>query len=131
MSGRLHMAMPQNVRVSHQGYEGWFPECLVCGLGNLSGIICLSPVEDDRELTPVRGASPGISDLTQDEHGHWWKACLLCSRKVLSDPFSWGSLAYCIGCWNHFTSQGIWPPQSVIQGRRMPASAWQDWNPLH
>lgn len=117
-------------RVSHQGYEGWFPECVVCGMGNLSGIVCLSPVEDEHLLAPIAGVASGISNLAQDKHGHWWKSCLLCHRRVISDPLSWGSLAYCVGCWNHFSSQGLQPPRSVILGRRMPASAWEGWNPL-
>ena len=29
--------------MSHQGYEGWFPECIVCHCGNVGPVICLEP----------------------------------------------------------------------------------------
>jgi hypothetical protein len=29
--------------MSHQGYEGWFPECIVCHCPNVGRIVCLEP----------------------------------------------------------------------------------------
>ena len=29
--------------MSHQGYEGWFPECINCGFGNVGAVVCLDP----------------------------------------------------------------------------------------
>lgn len=110
--------------MSHQGHQGWFPECLVCGMGNLGGIVCLSANQDVHGLTPIVGKRSGISGLTQDEAGHWWMQCLLCDRRVLSDALSWGSYAYCIGCWNHFTSRGLFPPASAAQARGMTSAEW-------
>lgn len=111
--------------MSHQGHEGWFPECLVCGMGNLNGIVCVTPdYVDQHGLTPIVGTMAGTSRLAREDDGHWWKHCLLCDHPSLSDPGSWGSVAYCIGCWNHFTSRGLYPPASVSIGRRMSAAGW-------
>jgi hypothetical protein len=114
--------------MSHQGYEGWFPECLVCGMGNLGGIVCLTPNHEEvHGLTPIVGERSGISHLAQDDAGHWWMQCLLCDHRVLSDPFAWGSCAYCAGCWNHFTSRGLYPPGSVSAARAITAADWRDF----
>ena len=37
----LSRSATADARMSHQGYEGWFPECLVCGCGNVGAIVCL------------------------------------------------------------------------------------------
>ncbi|GAB2678841.1 hypothetical protein GCM10009743_63900 [Kribbella swartbergensis] len=117
--------------MSHQGYEGWFPECLVCGMGNLGGVVCLAPDHGDvHGLIPIVGERSGTSDLSRDENGHWWMQCLLCDSRVLSDPFSWGSRAYCVGCWNHFTSRGLFPPVCAFDARRMTDLEWGDWSAL-
>ena len=111
--------------MSHQGHEGWFPECLVCGMGNLSGIVCVTPdYADQHGLTPIVGSTPATSKFERGEDGHWWKHCLLCDHPALSDPGAWGSVAYCTGCWNHFTSRGLYPPVSAASAQRMPTSDW-------
>ena len=110
--------------MSHQGYEGWFPECFVCGMGNLTGVICLIPLQDEHHgLTPIRGKVSGPSEFVQ-ENGHWWKGCLVCDTRTLSDPFSWGSLTYCIECWNGFVERGVYPPASAVEARRMTPEQW-------
>lgn len=100
--------------MSHQGYEGWFPECLICGMGNLGGIVCLTADGEVHGLTPIVAGRSGISDLVRDDASHRWKQCLLRDHRVLSDPFAWGSRAYCIGCWDHFTTQGMFPPTTAL-----------------
>ena len=111
--------------MSHQGHEGWFPECLVCGMGNLGGIVCVTPDVWDRHGTaPVVGDMSGNSILTKEADGHWWKRCLLCEAKVLADSAAWGSVAYCVGCWNHFTTRDLYPPASAIAARRMSEAEW-------
>jgi hypothetical protein len=114
----------QDGGMSHQGYEGWFPECVVCGMGNLRGVICMTPLVDERHgLTPIVGPRRGDSELFGADN-HWWKRCLLCDTVMCSDAFSWGSLAYCIECWNHFTKRGLYPPSTGVAARRMTAQEW-------
>ena len=111
--------------MSHQGYEGWFPGCLVCGMGNLGGIICLSPAAwDDHDFQVIRGSVSGVSPLRQAADGHWWKEFLLCDQQVLADPNVWGSMAFCIGCWNHFAARGLHPPATAIAARRLSEVEW-------
>src|SRR5437660_9460439 len=95
--------------MSHQGCDGWFPECLVCGLGNVGPIVCLDPTCHERhELRVVDSADEGL--VTQD--GHSWKCCHLCDRPFISDPGAWGSFALCLKCWNKFARAGVYPPTS-------------------
>jgi hypothetical protein len=110
--------------MSHQGYEGWFPECLICGMGNLDGVVCITPSqEDEHGLTPITGERSGTSEVFSDG-GHAWKRCLLCPTAMSSDPLSWGSVAYCISCWNHFTQRGLFPPTSAKRARSMTDEQW-------
>ncbi len=98
--------------MSHQGYEGWFPECLVCGLGNVGPIVCLDPICHEHH---------GLRTIVANEErlvahdGHHWKRCQLCERRCLSDPAAWGSFALCVGCWNKFASADVYPPTSPSQ----------------
>jgi hypothetical protein len=108
--------------MSHQGHEGWFPECLICGAGNLGGLVCLTP--DVHALTPIASGRARTAILVQDDDRHWWTQCLLCDHRMLSDPFAWGSVAYCVDCWNRFTSRGVFPPASAAQARRLTDSEW-------
>ena len=95
--------------MSHQGFEGWFPECLVCGCGNVGPVVCLDPTCHEHH---------GLrSIIATDEHsvtrdGHHWKLCQLCERQCLSDPGAWGSFALCIECWNKFAQAEVFPPHS-------------------
>jgi hypothetical protein len=110
--------------MSHQGLEGWFPECFICGGGNLNGVICMTPlVDEEHGFQPIRGEMSGISEL-RHEDGHSWKRCLLCPTQMVSDPFSWGSYAYCIECWNDFASRGVYPPTSASRARRLTPEEW-------
>ncbi len=96
--------------MSHQAYEGWFPECLVCGCGNVGPIVCLDPACHQRNgLRKVEAIDQRL--VTHD--GHSWKLCQLCERRFLSDPAAWGSFALCVGCWNTFARAGIYPPTSA------------------
>lgn len=93
-------------------------------MGNLGGVVCMTAAqEDEHGLTPIKGARSGISDFYESDD-HSWMRCLLCTTVMLSDPMSWGSLAYCIGCWNHFTERGLYPPGTASQARRMSADDW-------
>ena len=86
--------------MSHQGYAGWFPECMVCGAGNLNRFVCITPFQlEEHGLVEVDdGSSPEAESFEAD--GHAWKRCALCSTVALADPFSWGSVGYCADCWN-------------------------------
>jgi len=95
--------------MSHQGYEGWFPECLVCGCRNVGPIVCLDPTCHERH---------GLATITATDErfvshdGHHWKLCQLCERRFLSDAGAWGSYALCVQCWNKFATAGVYPPTS-------------------
>ncbi len=97
--------------MSHQGYEGWFPECLVCGCGNVGPIVCLDPTCHEHN---------GLRILDTDDErlvthdGHYWKLCQLCERRLLSDRGAWGSFGLCVGCWNTFVRAGVYPPTSSL-----------------
>jgi hypothetical protein len=119
------VVMGEDVLVSHQWSPGWFPECLVCGMGNLGGIVCVTPDFDQQHgLTPIIGEMAGTSALEHREDGHWWMGCLLCDQVTLADAEAWGSVAYCTGCWNHFTLRGLYPPTSAAAARRMSETDW-------
>lgn len=93
-------------------------------MGNLSGIVCITPdYADQHGLTPV--ADPNsMSELTLEDDGHWWMSCLLCDQRALSDPGAWGSVAYCVRCWNHFVERRLYPPSSMMGARRMTPAEW-------
>jgi hypothetical protein len=92
-------------------------------MGNLSGAVCLGPLEEAHGLTPV-GLGPAGVSIESERDGHNWKLCLLCDTLMLADPFSWGSRAYCIECWNGFVERGLFPPSSAVTARRMSAEQW-------
>jgi hypothetical protein len=95
--------------MSHQGFEGWFPECLVCGCGNVGPVVCLDPAcHEQHGLRTVEATDERLA--THD--GHFWKLCQLCERRYLSDPGAWGSFALCLGCWNEFARADVYPPTS-------------------
>jgi hypothetical protein len=95
--------------MSHQGYEGWFPECLVCGYGNVGPIVCLDPTCHERHGLV---AITAIDERLVSHDGHTWKLCQLCERRFLSDAGAWGSFALCVSCWNKFATAGAFPPTS-------------------
>lgn len=117
--------------MTNQSYEGWYPECLVCGMGNLGPIVCLDP-HDHADAVSARRIldGDGPEALIQDDDGHWWKRCRLCDRRVLSDPFA-ASIGLCAGCWNHSPERGQYPPSSaeelasVATERLPPAGRWR------
>ena len=94
--------------MSHQGHEGWFPECIVCHMGNVGPVVCLDPTcHETYGLKPV--ASSGDERLIE-EGGHWWKCCQLCDRRIHADPGAFGSYAICVECFNRSVDQGEMPP---------------------
>jgi hypothetical protein len=95
--------------MSHQGYEGWFPECLVCGYGNVGPIVCLDPTCHERYGLHTVVAT---DERLVRYDGHYWKLCQLCERRCLSDPAAWGSFALCVECWNKFAEADVYPPTS-------------------
>jgi hypothetical protein len=108
-----------------QRHEGWFPECLVCGRGDVGAIVCLDPACHEAHLGEIVGARR--QRLIQRD-GHWWKLCRFCSRPVLSDPGAWGSYALCTDCWNRLARARIAPPAFPRPAgdahRRLPHGEW-------
>jgi hypothetical protein len=103
--------------MSHQGSEGWFPECILCHCGNVGPVVCLDPTCHEaygaRSIKPKQASIAG--DLRDDmllvrEDGHWWKRCQLCGRRIHSDPGAFGSYAICVRCFNVCAARGESPP---------------------
>jgi hypothetical protein len=103
--------------MSHQGYEGWFPECALCRRGNVGAIVCLDPTcHEQWGLRPV--VPPMITtreghriedEKLVHEDSHWWKCCQLCDGRVHADPGAWGSTAICVACFNKSVATSKWP----------------------
>lgn len=96
--------------MSHQGLEGWFPECLICGCGNLGAIVCLDPT--CHELSIGRVIPPGADSPLRIRDSHHWKDCHFCLRCVRSDGGAFGTYALCSDCWNRFAQNKMLPPTS-------------------
>ena len=66
--------------MSHQGHEGWIPECIVCHCGDVGPVVCLDPTcRETYGLKPIHVKATGLvhGDSTVDERliqeeGHWW-----------------------------------------------------------
>ena len=94
--------------------EGWFPVCLICGMGHMPTVVCLDP-ECHEDHCGKTVDPPGSRQVFAD--GHSWKSCALCQRWLLSDPDAWGSYALCCNCYNQYATLGIVPPSSIAQMR--------------
>jgi hypothetical protein len=109
--------------MSHQGYEGWFPECVVCHCGNVGPVVCLDPTCHEAhglktiELKPTKhiAGNLAVDEGLIEEDGHWWKCCQLCGRRIHADPGAFGSYAICVECFNQCVSQGQEPPNTPRQ----------------
>jgi hypothetical protein len=94
---------------------------MICGMGNLPGMVCLNPVPEAHCLVPIE-AEALSPELEVD--GHSWKQCLRCETLMLADPVAWGSVAYCVDCWNGFALRAVRPPRTAIQARALSADDW-------
>lgn len=99
--------------MSHQGYAGWFPECILCGAGNLNRFVCITPLQEEEHGLVEVDARLSTEAEPFEADGHAWKRCALCTTVALADPFSWGSVGYCTDCWNSAVRVGVFP-------RRLP-----------
>lgn len=104
--------------MSHQGFEGWFPECLVCACGNVSAIVCLDPTCHEAAQGKILSSCADSPLYSRD--GHYWKDCQFCERAVRSDPGCYGTYALCAGCWNAYAKRHQLPPSSPRQLRPAP-----------
>lgn len=116
--------------MSHQGYEGWFPECINCGMGNLSGVVCLHPEHVPGDL-PDKDAPGQLSELQRVDE-HWWKPCVICNARILADPWSWGVYALCLSCaWLYKKAGMDWPTTADPKARRIyPEDHPQGFGPV-
>lgn len=117
--------------MSHQGLPGWFPECVICGLGHLGGFVCLHVQQEEvHGLVRVTGLERDEPNLWEED-GHWWTRCLLCETAALSDPVAWGSVGYCVGCWNSYVRRGMFPPSRVgrSEADRSPTEVFRPEHP--
>ena len=94
--------------MSHQGYEGWFPECILCHCGNVGPVVCLDPT--CHEAYGVRSIKPKqawiAGDLRDDtllvrEDGHWWKELPAFATGAFTlTPENSVPMPICIRCFN-------------------------------
>ena len=104
--------------MSHQGFPGWFPECIVCRMGNVGPVVCLDPTcHEAQPLAPIVLEATGlhegdlsIGDTLQQADGHFWKSCQRCERHVLADPGAFGVYALCVACYNLYAGAHRQPP---------------------
>jgi hypothetical protein len=94
--------------MSHQAYEGWFPECISCGMGNVGAVVCLDPT--CHEVNEYKLIELNRNQKLILENEHWWKCCQLCDRRIHADDGAWGTYAMCVECYNSYISRGIIPP---------------------
>lgn len=111
--------------MSHQGYEGWFPECLVCGMGNLGG----NHLPIARRLGRTR--LQGYPRLCQRR-----VAASTGGRRPLVErvpvvrstgpgrPQRLGIHGLLHRLWNHFAARGLHPPATAIAARRLSEVEW-------
>ena len=104
--------------MSHQGYEGWFPECIACRMRNVGAVVCLDPTCHEAqginpiELKPTKYVDGNLTIDTKlvEENKHWWKCCQLCDRRIHADGGAFGSYAICVECFNSYVNRGEQPP---------------------
>ena len=92
-------------------------------MGNLPAAVCLNPIEEMHDDLAVITDPDARSTLTELA-GHTWMRCLLCETLMLADPLSWGSLAFCVECWNRFAGRGRQPPTTASAARRLSVEEW-------
>ena len=105
--------------MSHQGHEGWFPECIVCHSGNVGPVVCLDPTchesHGPNQVDPKKKYVAGdltVDELMVNEDHHWWKCCQVCGRRIHADAGAFGSYAICVDCFNASIREGKSPPTS-------------------
>ena len=112
--------------MSHQGLPGWFPECVVCGDGNVGPVVCLDPTcHETRGRVPIRLEPTKYvhGDLVVDEKlveegGHVWKCCQVCDRRIHADGGAFGVYAICVSCFNLYAEADRDPPASPRETQR-------------
>ncbi len=108
--------------MSHQGYEGWFPECIVCHMGNVGAVICLDPMCHEQTIEGPREYNAdelSAAEMLIQEDGHWWKCCRLCEKRIHADPGAFGSYAICVKCFDKYARRGEYPPTAPWQSRSL------------
>jgi hypothetical protein len=93
--------------MSNQGKDGYFPLCLVCGMGNVGCVVCLDPTCHEKHQGE---AIAGAREKYLEEAGHAWQLCQFCDNYVRSDGGAFGTYALCVECWNRFARAGRLPP---------------------
>ncbi len=105
--------------MSNPGENGWFPECLVCGMGNIGCAVCLDPTCHERRAGIIIA---GAREKYLEQAGHCWQLCQFCDRPMLSDGGAFGVYGLCTGCWNAYAQAGRLPPSSPEEVRDHLAS---------
>lgn len=98
--------------MSHQYHPFWFPECLLCGMGNLPAVVCLlNSCHEEHGLSTIVDEQT----LETEAAGHFWKGCQFCQRQMLADAAAWESTALCADCWNLYVIAERLPPTTARQ----------------
>jgi hypothetical protein len=110
--------------MSHQGIEGWFPECLICGMGNLSGIVCLDPTCHANIYESAHDAPAASASESHHSRGHFWKTCAACQRDIRADGGSWGTYGICTECFGSYFRAHRLPPENPAEVTRHLQHGW-------
>ncbi|QIF00164.1 hypothetical protein [Roseimicrobium sp. ORNL1] len=110
--------------MSHPGIEGWFPECIICGMGNLHGVICLDPTCHEFIYESSHDAPVSSSTREHHSHGHFWKTCAACQHDIRADGASWGTYAICTECFASYFAARRLPPASPAEVAQHLSHGW-------
>ncbi len=110
--------------MSHQEMNGWFPECLICGMGNLNGVVCLDPTCHEYIYESAHDAPMPSSTTEHHSHGHFWKTCAACQKDILADGGSWGTYGICTECFASYFHARRLPPENPAEVARHLHHGW-------
>lgn len=90
--------------MSNQNREGWFPECLICFLGNIGEHICLpcglKGEVDSEKLMAAQNQENYPEPYLRGNH--YYLNCFQCQRGTIADGGSYGVYAICLNCYPKF-----------------------------
>ena len=109
---------PEIKNMSHQGNDDWYPECLVCGMGNFHGVVCLDPTCHEHSFAELSEPPLDSQSKRFTEDGHRWVSCACCEKAVRADGGAWGTYGICISCFTAYFLARRLPPIGPIDLNR-------------
>src|SRR5688572_1993391 len=110
--------------MSHQGINGWFPECLICGMGNLPGMVCLDPSCHEFIYESMHEPPAAAASESHQKNGHDWKTCAACQNDIRCDGGAWGTYGICTDCLAVYFRARRLPPASPAEVSRHLSNEW-------